>query len=237
MLRHHLTTIVGVLLLIALGALPPAAAQQSRRNSGRPAQTASPPPAASVPRSAESDPADGEWWAAQRRLEAAVRQLEEYLRRSPAGEHADTARRQLAALRSLRLTELSSPWALLGSLPLRHIPHWRVAAVTPEAERTRLRIEIACRREDGGDCSFYPFDSFPLVLVDDNGRAHPMLAAEPLPADVRLREDGQATLSAGRTVTLTVDFAPLAEGATAGQVYYRERNRAEPIRFSLLRRR
>ena len=237
MLRHHLTTTVGTALLIALGALPPAVAQQSHRNSGRPAQTASPPSTPSSTNSGAPDPAAAEWWAAQRSLETTIQQLEEYLRRAPTGEHAATARRQLEALRALRVTAQSPAWALMGSLPLRHIPHWRVAAAIPETERTRLRIEIACRREDGGDCSFYPFDSFPLVLVDSSGRAHPMLEIEALPADIRLREDGQAALSAGQTVTVTIDFAPLAEGATSGQVYYRERNRAEPARFSLLRRR
>jgi hypothetical protein len=125
----------------------------------------------------------------------------------------------------------------MDSLPLSHVPQWRVSAVDPQRDRTRVTVEIDCRREDGGNCYFDTFGRRPLVLVDNAGRFYPMLAPGDLPGDVRLRDDGQATLSGGRTISQTVDFAPLAGGAVSGQIYYRDNNRAAPARFSLTRQR
>jgi hypothetical protein len=125
----------------------------------------------------------------------------------------------------------------MDPLPLSHVPQWRVSAVDPQRDRTRVTVEIDCRREDGGNCYFDPFASRPLVLVDNAGRFYTMLSPGDLPGDVRLRDDGQAALSGGRTVSLTVDFAPLAGGAVSGQIYYRDNNRAAPARFSLTRQR
>jgi hypothetical protein len=125
----------------------------------------------------------------------------------------------------------------MDSLPLGHVPQWRVSAADPQPGRTRVTVEIDCRREDGGNCYFDPFGRRPLVLVDNAGRFYTMLSPGDLPGDVRLRDDGQATLSGGRTISLTLDFAPLADGAVSGQIYYRDNNRAVPARFSLIRQR
>jgi hypothetical protein len=61
-----------------------------------------------------------------------------------------------------------------------------------------------------------------------------MLDAGELPADVRREErEGLAAISGGRTISVTVGFAPLARGVTGGQIYYRDRNEAVPARFKL----
>jgi hypothetical protein len=118
---------------------------------------------------------------------------------------------------------------------------WRIAAVERQPDRTVVTIEIRCPRVDGGECYFDPFDRAPLVLVDSAGRFHPMLDAGSLPQDVKIigREraevlPGQAVLTGGRSITLTVEFAPLAGGSISVQTYYRDDNRAEPAKFSLL---
>jgi hypothetical protein len=219
---------VRFLLVIALLALSSVAALPQRR-SYAPRQT--PAPRAATRR--DSSPED-QYWAAQRAIEAAIQQLETYLRESPDGERAATARQQLEALRSMTVTASRPEWALLGSMPLADVPEWRVASVDPQPQKTRLVVEIACRRDDGGDCHFYPFDRHPLVLVDQQGRLYPMLEASSLPPDVRYRDrEERVALSGGRTVTVSVDFAPLAASAVSGQVYYRDDNRAQPARFSV----
>jgi hypothetical protein len=96
-------------------------------------------------------------------------------------------------------------------------------------------VEINCRREDGSDCYFDPFDRHPLVLIDNAGRFYPQLEVDALPSDVKFRDDGKAALSGGRIITVVIDFAPLSAGATSGQVYYRDKNEAQPARFSLSR--
>lgn len=110
-------------------------------------------------------------------------------------------------------------------------------------DKTRVTVEVMCPRQDGGEYYFLPFDRSPLVLVDQTGRYYPMLVAGALPGDVRVtgRERaevaaGQGVLTGGRSVTLTVEFAPLAAGAASVQMYYRDDNRAEPTKFSALRR-
>jgi hypothetical protein len=222
-----------VVLLILAGVAPSALGQ---RRTTRPSKGAAPQPAR---RDQAVEPGTDSYWAAQRNIEAAIQRLGEYLRRSPDGEYASAARRQLAALRGLTATPARPEWVSMGSLPLRDVPEWRVAAVDLQADKTRLTVEIVCRREDGGDCYFDPFGRSPLVLIDNSGRYYPMLEAGPLPADIRYRDrdNERAILSGGRTVTVTVDFAPLAEGAVSGQVYYRENNQAKPARFSLSSRR
>ena len=176
------------------------------------------------------------YWAAQRNIEAAIQQLEAYLREFPDGDRAATARRQLLALRGLSLTASRPEWVRMDSPPLRHVPQWRVVSVELQLDRTRVTVEIDCPREDGGYCYFDPFDRRTLVLIDSAGQLYPMLEAEPLPPDVNLGADGLAALSGGRTISVTADFAPLSSRGTSGQIYYRDRNRATPARFTLHRR-
>lgn len=233
----NLSRALTIVLLLASTGLTHASSGQRRsgRAPARPSQpAASQPSARGTATKSEAD----KYWPAQRNIEAAIQQLETYLRESPEGERAATARRQLAVLKSLSASAALPEWAKMGESFLREAPEWRVASVDPQPNRTRLTVEIACRREDGGDCYFRPFDSSPLVMVDAAGRFHPMLDAGDLPADVRRgARDGRAAVSGGRTITVKVDFAPLAADAASGQVYYRDNNEARPARFSLGRRR
>jgi hypothetical protein len=179
------------------------------------------------------DPDEG-WWAAQRNLEAAIQQLEKYLRQYPNGRHAPTAQQQLTALRSLSITELQPEWVLMRSLPLPDVPLWRVGDVEPLADRTRAVIEIKCGSERE-DCSLKPFQKYALILLAA-GDLYPMLEAKPLPADIRYSRDGTALLAAGRTVSVIVDFAPLRPSVSGGQIQFRDANEAMPAKFSLIRK-
>jgi hypothetical protein len=179
-------------------------------------------------------PATNKYWAAQRSIAAAIQQLDEYLRESPDGDSASTARQQLAVLRNLMAIAARPEWVSMNRVTLREVPEWRVASVNLQPDQTRLNVEVRCRREDGGGCYFRPFDRFPLVLVDSTGRYYPMLDASDLPPDVRQKEnDERVVISSGRIITITVDFAPLAEDVIAGQIYYRDENQAMPARFSM----
>ncbi len=180
-------------------------------------------------------PDDG-WWTAQRNIEAAINQLEKYLRESPNGGHAPAARQQLAALRSLSITRSQPEWVTMRALALPDVPLWRVVAIEALTDRVRATIEIKCGRSDGGDCNFRSFVASPLVLLDSAGELYPMLEAAPLPRDIRFARDGQVLLAAGRTLTLTVDFAPLSSSATQGQIQFRDANESQPAKFSLIQK-
>jgi hypothetical protein len=167
-----------------------------------------------------------------------------YLRNYPEGERAATARQQLETLRALSLAATLPEWASMEPRAGARSSQWRISSVERQPDKAMVSIEIRCPRSDGGECYFDPFDRAPLVLVDNAGRFYPMLDAGSLPRDVRVtgREraevlPGQAVLSGGRSITLTVGFAPLAGGAISVQTYYRDENRAEPAKFSLLNHR
>jgi hypothetical protein len=177
---------------------------------------------------------DDKWWGAQRNIEAAIQQLEAYLRENPNGPRSATARQQLEVLRSLSISASRPEWVKMDAVGVLEIPEWRVASVELLSDKTRLSIEIRCDRDDGGDCWFLPFDRAPLVLVDNAGRYYPMIESEPLPSNVKHRTDGRAVITSGRIVTLTVDFAPLGARSVSGQIYYRDNNQAKPAVFRLL---
>jgi hypothetical protein len=196
-----------------------------------------PVPAASRQKNATTS-GESQWWAAQRSIETAIQQLKSYLRESPKGERAETARQQIAVLLSLTMTASQPEWVTMDHMvPLLDVPDWRVASVDRQADITKLTVEIRCKRDDGEDCRFLPFNRYPLVLVDNAGRYYPMLEASPTAPEIRLTPNGKAVLTGGRILAVTVDFAPLATEAFAGQVHYRDDNRADPARFSVLRQR
>jgi len=172
--------------------------------------------------------------AAQRSIEVAIQQLEAYLRENPNAPRASTARQQLEVLMSLSVSASRPEWVKMDAIGLLEIPEWRVASVEGLTDKTRLSVEIRCDRHDGGDCWFLPFDRAPLVLVDNTGQYYPMTESERLPSSVRHRADGQAVITSGRIVNLTVAFAPLAARSVSGEIYYRNNNQAKPARFSLL---
>lgn len=224
-------------LIILLVICPSIAFSQRRGGRGKV------PPSQQTTTRNDSSNAD-QYWAAQRSIEAAIQQLESYLRANSNGDRAATARQQLEVLRSLSVTASLPEWVNISNRYANNVSQWRIASVDLQTDKTKVTIEIRCPRQDGGDCYFDPFDRNPLVLVDSAGRYYPMIDAGALPQDVRItgREhaeirEGQAVLTGGRSISVTVDFAPLTSAATSGQVYYRDNNRAEPARFSLLRRR
>lgn len=222
---------VALLLLILCAGVTLAQRRPPRRAAPQPSPT-------SQSDTARANTGSDSYWKAQRSIEAAISQLEAYLRDSPDGERAATARLQLDALRNMAASAALPEWVKMRNLPLSEVPEWRVASVEPLPDVTRVTIEIACRRQDGKDCHFRPFDRSPLVLIDDSGGHNPMLKAGELPSDVRREErEGLAAISGGRTAAVTVVFAPLGRGAAGGQIYYRDRNEAVPARFRLAGRR
>jgi hypothetical protein len=80
-------------LLFAILLICPGSALSQRRTVRRTA----PPPMTRGTRTAATD----QYWAAQRSLEAAIQQLDAYLRNYPDGERAATAKQQLGVLRDL----------------------------------------------------------------------------------------------------------------------------------------
>jgi hypothetical protein len=124
----------------------------------------------------------------------------------------------------------------MRGLALPDVPLWRVAGIELLTDRTRATLEIKCGRDDGVDCSFRPFATSFLVLLDTLGEFYPMIEAHSLPSDVRFGRDGQVLLSSGRTLKLIVDFAPLRISATGGQIQYQQANEATPAKFSLIRK-
>lgn len=224
------------ILLISTGLTQAAPGQRGRRQ--RP--TGQPKPVAQQPsaRGTTAESGSDKYWSAQRSIEAAIQQLEAYLRESPNGERAETARQQIAVLRNLTVTASRPEWVSMDQRrPLPEVPEWRVTSLDAQAEKARATVEITCKREDGGNCYFRPFDRYPLVLVDDAGRYYSMLESSALPSDVQVRDDRRAVLLGSRTIIVTVDFVPLAAGVVSGQIYYRDDNQARPARFSLARQR
>jgi len=220
--QRRFVILVIAILLLCIGSLGTINGQ--RRTQRAPKSAIPPVPA----------PKEDQWWAAQRSIEAAIQQLETYLRENPNGTRAATARQQLAVLRNLSVSASRPEWVKMDSMGLLEIPQWRVASVEVRPDTTRVLLEIRCDRQDGGECYFLPFNRSPLVLVDNSGQYYPMLNSTPLPADIRRKNNGQALISSGRVVSLSVDFAPLAPGAVSGQIYYRDDNQARPATFSVL---
>jgi hypothetical protein len=135
----------------------------SQRRTGR---RAGPPPAT---RGASSAPLD-QYSAAQRSVEAAIQQLDAYLRTHPDGEHAATAGQQLEVLRALSAAASLPEWASMDTRAADRASQWRIRSVERQTDRALVMIEIRCPRSDGGECYFDPFDRHPLVLVDNAGR-------------------------------------------------------------------
>jgi hypothetical protein len=222
MLQRRLVILLVTMVLLCSGALW---VTNGQGRSQRVPKSAIPPTPA---------PKEDKWWAAQRSIEAAIQQLETYLREHPNGTRAATARQQLAVLQSLSVSASRPEWVKMDSIGVLEVPEWRVASVEVRPEATHVVLEIRCGRQDGGECYFLPFDRAPLVLVGKSGQYYPMTESAPLPGNIKHKSDGRAILSNGRAVDLTVDFAPLAATSVSGQIYYRDNNQAKPAAFSLL---
>lgn len=107
---------------------------------------------------------------------------------------------------------------------------WHVKAIQQEEKFTRFYIEIR-NVDEKDERSFYSFNTWPLVVIDEGGSSYKMLAGSEPPEDVREVGDGWH-LQAGRTITVAVDFAPLTKGKASGHIVYRDGNRADPAKFS-----
>lgn len=230
---------VRFLLALSLSFICTTSALPQSRSGGR---RRAPPPTRATSRPVPSP--EDQYWAAQRSIESAIQQLETYLRANPEGERAATARQQLEELRALSAAASLPEWAAMDPRAYGRSPQWRITSVERQSELTRVTLEIRCPRSDGGECYFAPFDRAPLVLVDQRGRFYTMTDAGALPPDVKVtgREraevsPGQAVLTGGRSISVTVSFAPLETGAVSVEAYYRDDNRAEPAKFSLAGRR
>lgn len=222
MTQRRLVIFVATILLLCSGSLW--AVNGQRRSQRAPKTTIPPAPS----------PKEDKWWAAQRSIEAAIQQLETYLRENPTGARAATGRQQLAVLQSLSVSAARPEWVKMDSIGVLEVPEWRVASVEVRPDTTHVVLEIRCGRQDGGECYFLSFNRAPLVLVDNTGQYYPMTESLPLPANIKHKTDGRALLSSGHIVNVAVDFAPLAPAAVSGQIYYRDNNQAKPVPFSLL---
>src|SRR5438067_532038 len=138
-----------IVILLALLIVGSGTALSQHRNRGRRA-TSNPQPSTRS-QATNTDP----YWEAQRSIEAAIQQLESYLRTNPDGERANTARQQLEVLRNLSLSASRPEWTNMNRIPVSGVPQWRIALVNQQADRTKVSIEIRCPRQDGGDCYFY----------------------------------------------------------------------------------
>src|SRR4029077_19134849 len=116
MLQRRLVIFVITIILLCCGSL---SVINGQKRTQRPPKTAIPP----APVSKED-----KWWAAQRSIEAAIQQLETYLRENPNGARATTARQQLAVLQSLSVSASRPEWVKMDSIGVLEIPEWRVAS-------------------------------------------------------------------------------------------------------------
>lgn len=107
---------------------------------------------------------------------------------------------------------------------------WRIKAIQRYERLTRFYLEIR-NTDEQSDRSFYAFNKFPLVVIDDNGNYYKMLGNGDLPEGVSEIGEGWHVQSM-RTITLTIDFAPLTSGKVSGHIIYRDGNKAEPAKFS-----
>lgn len=229
--RHSKLTAAGTSVLIMTFLVTAQGQGVSRRSATVPQSNSTQKKAA--------DPQE-KWWQAQQSIEAAIQQLEAYLRAHPDGKRAESARQQLQVLQSLTAIAAKPEWARLF-LGAAVMSDWRVASVDPQPDKTRVTLEIRCAQDFNGECGFPAFDGRnTLVLLDNAGRYYPMLEAGDVPESVRRTDDFQGAqyrFQPGRTITVEVIFAPLARGTVSGQVQYRERNSAIPAKFSLVRQR
>lgn len=129
-------------LLLAILLIGSGNALTQRRASRRPGQ----PPTTRGAGVATTD----QYWAAQRSVEAAIQQLDAYLKAHPDGEHASTARQQLEALRALSLAASLPEWASMEPRAYDRASQWRITSVGRQPDKTIITIEIRCPRTDGG---------------------------------------------------------------------------------------
>ena len=201
-----------------------------------PAQTTKPKPAAAKEES--------KYQIAQRNLTTAIANLEAYLQENPNGKDAPVARIQLKGLKNL-MTSMMKIQAVMFFQPgydNQNSPgyneiEWYVETVDRQEDKTRITLVIT-NRNDKEERTFWGFDKSPLILVDNKGNFYSMQSAPDCPESVkkiRINDNrDQWVLEGGRTIRITVDFAPFAPESISGKVMWKDANNAEPAAFSLL---
>lgn len=179
------------------------------------------------------------YWAAQRNIETLIKQLEAFIKNTSSDDkRVQTATAQLQMLKEIRIVPAKNQWSILMN-SYQHIPSiaWRVASVNAGAERTTVKIEINNTTEKSEQC-FHAFDETPLVLIDNKGQSVPMLDVGELPGGIKLSRNSEKKkwcIQGMQTVFVNVDFAPMARGASGGQINYGEYTTSlvAPAKFSL----
>jgi hypothetical protein len=200
-------------------------------------QKAAKKPAAAA-KSSAATPADN-YWSAQRNIESSIAQLEAFIKNTSSDDKRwQTAAAQLQMLKEIRIVPAKNQWSILMN-SYQHIPSimWRVATVETGADRTTVKIEINNTNEKDAQC-FPAFDETPLILIDNKGESVPMLEVGELPGGIKTaRNSGKKLwcIQGTQTIFVNVDFAPLARGATSGQINYGEYTTSlvAPAKFSL----
>lgn len=191
-----------------------------------------------APSATTATPADN-YWAAQRNIETSITQLEAFIKNTSSDDRRwQTAAAQLQMLKEIRIVPAKNPWSILMN-SYQHIPSiaWRVASVEAGADRTTVKVEINNTNEKDAQC-FHAFDETPLILIDNKGESVPMLEVGEIPGGIKTaRNSGKKLwcIQGTQTVFVNVDFAPLARGATSGQINYGEDTTSlvAPAKFSL----
>lgn len=126
------------------------------------------------------------------------------------------------------ITNISSSWFRLD-----YDIQWRVRAIQPQTTFTRLFVEVR-NTDEKSEHLFRSFGKVPLVMIDSTGRLFKMINSSDAPEKIR-EDDRHWYLQAGRTITVAVDFEPLARGSNSGHIAYQDKNKAEPAKFSFAR--
>ena len=178
------------------------------------------------------------YWTAQRNIETALSTLEAFINKMPSDDpRRQTAIEQVRMLREIRIVPHQNQWTtLMNEYPPLPSIEWRIASVDAQREHTRINLEI--RNAHNREQCFQVFDDNPLILIDNRGTATPMLNTGRKPEMMRSVNEFGTTkwcLAANQMIMMHIDFAPLANNITSGQINYSKPNagKSKPTGFSL----
>ncbi len=164
---------------------------------------------------------------AQRNLADAVSNLQAYLRVSPQGKDTALARMQLAAITNMRPGDVPPAPVYLASY-LQKI-QWYVDKVQRSKDATLVTLKIINLSPDQ-DCQFRAFTTSPLVLIGDDREIYTMTKTPiAVPKAVRVSKyniaggstnDDYWVFQGGRTITIVVEFDPIPDSVSGGQIQY-----------------
>jgi hypothetical protein len=164
---------------------------------------------------------------AQRNIDQAIGNLEEYLRQNSGGKNSTLATSQLAALRNLKPNSTTPEPVYLASFNQQ--VQWYIDKIERTSEATRVTLKIINLSPDQ-DCQFRAFSTSPLVIIGDDREMYTMTKRPiKLPNAVRVTTNnvvGGATgnqfwvFQGGRTLTIEVEFERLPDGVLGGRIQY-----------------